>query len=200
VEVAAREFRLKGIHSTHLADVMAAAGLTHGAFYRHFRSKDQLVAEACAEGMGTLVNSTEAAATQGAASLFEFVKSFLSTKFHDNAFQACPLVTMGSELARADVDTRQAASDGLQDVISILVAQAPSSDKATATADALFQVSCMIGAVTLARIVPDRQFADQILEQVQTRLAKSSQLLAREQVAGEAGKANRTSKDVEPVA
>ena len=64
VETAAREFRSNGIHATGLADVMAAAGLRHGGFYRHFQSKDQLVAEACAAGMNSIVARAEAAACQ----------------------------------------------------------------------------------------------------------------------------------------
>src|SRR5216684_2476087 len=65
VTAAAGEFRKNGIVATGLADLMTAAGLTHGGFYKHFESKDQLVAEACAEAVGVLIGKVKAAASAG---------------------------------------------------------------------------------------------------------------------------------------
>src|ERR1700731_4181175 len=85
VETAAREFRRNGIHATGLADVMAAAGLTHGGFYRHFQSKDQLVAEACGAGMNSIVARAEAAACQSDSNggLEAIIESYLAVNHRD---------------------------------------------------------------------------------------------------------------------
>ncbi len=86
VDTAAREFRRNGIHATGLADVMALAGLTHGGFYRHFDSKDQLVAEACAAGMDSVVQAVEVAAAQGEGrrAVEAIVENYLSTRHRDD--------------------------------------------------------------------------------------------------------------------
>src|SRR6266566_5816567 len=105
VSAAAAEFRQHGIAATGLADLMAAAGLTHGGFYRHFESKDQLVAEACA------------AATESAMATFFSNKSpknglkgrvaqYLSPAHRDDPSAGCPLAALGSEISRCDEKTR----------------------------------------------------------------------------------------------
>src|ERR1700760_2196873 len=83
-EVAADTFKAQGIHATGVAEIMAAAGLTHGGFYRHFDSKEQLVAEACAASMTDLVALAEAAAEGGDETLDQYIEYFLSAEFRDN--------------------------------------------------------------------------------------------------------------------
>src|ERR1700722_12643480 len=92
VQVAAQEFRRKGIQQTGVADVMAAAGLTQGGFYRHFASKDQLVAEACAASMSDLVQAADAAVEAGDDAFLKHVENFLSCKNRDDWLGGCPLV------------------------------------------------------------------------------------------------------------
>jgi TetR/AcrR family transcriptional repressor of nem operon len=120
LEVAAQAFKSNGIHSTGVAEIMAAAGLTQGGFYRHFASKEQLVAEACADSMGALVESAEAASDAGDASFRKHLEEFLSTEYRDDCLGGCPLVAMGSELARADSATRRAVSQGFRELIEIM--------------------------------------------------------------------------------
>src|SRR5262245_55975207 len=100
VRAAARRFREQGIAATGLADLMEAAGLTHGGFYKHFSSKDQLVAEATAEALGTLLEEMAALPTVGAA-----VAAYLSPRHRDNPASGCPLAALGGELARSDKKT-----------------------------------------------------------------------------------------------
>src|SRR6266478_4891940 len=78
VTAAAAEFRKNGIVATGLNDLMKAAGLTHGGFYKHFASKDQLVAEACAEAVEMIVEFVRNAASKGPAAA-----SYLSTRHRD---------------------------------------------------------------------------------------------------------------------
>ena len=171
VEVAAQAFKSNGIRATGVAEIMAAAGLTHGAFYRHFESKEQLVAEACAVSMSTLVESTGAAAQEGDESFLAHLENFLSTDCHDDGLAGCPFVAMGSELARADLDARRAASAGFRGLIDIIAGRDQARDAASARADAIFTVSSMIGAVTMARIVDDPALSTQILDLARERLA-----------------------------
>ncbi|MEM5461649.1 TetR/AcrR family transcriptional regulator [Paraburkholderia phytofirmans] len=170
VEVATRAFRANGIHATGVAEIMSAAGMTHGGFYRHFASKDQLVAEACAAGMEAVVESAEAAAEGGEEAFLKHIQTFLSDETPDDCLAGCPLVAMGSELARADMETRRAASQGFRELIDIIASQASHNDTASTTGDAMFTLSAIIGAVTMSRIVDDPDFSDLILDETRKRL------------------------------
>jgi TetR/AcrR family transcriptional repressor of nem operon len=170
LEVAAQAFKSKGITATGVAEIMAAAGLTNGAFYRHFASKEQLVAEACASSMDVLVESAEVAAEGGQASFLKHLEDFLSAEYRDDTLGGCPLVAMGSELVRADTQTRRAASQGFQQLIDIVARWTPAEDLTSARAEAMFTLSAMIGAVTMSRIVDDPDLSDQVLNATRQRL------------------------------
>src|ERR1700761_7631799 len=83
VQVAAQQFRRNGIQQTGVADIMAAAGLTQGGFYRHFESKDQLVAEACAASMDHIVRAAEAATEEGDDAFLTYLANVLSCRNRD---------------------------------------------------------------------------------------------------------------------
>ncbi len=172
VKTAAREFCDSGINATGLAGVMAAAGLTHGGFYRHFDSKDQLVAEACAAGMQAVVEITEAAAqhAEGKTGLEAILESYLSTDHRDNRSKGCPLAGLGSELARADTETRAAACAGFLKLVEVVAKQIRRRKPEVAKSDAVFALSAMIGAVTMSRIVADPQLSASILRDTKKNL------------------------------
>src|SRR6266404_2948082 len=115
VRAAARQFREKGIAAAGLAELMKAAGLTHGGFYKHFTSKDQLVAETTAAALDTLLEEMDAHPTINAA-----VAVYLSTRHRDNPPSGCPLAAIGSELSRSDKKAREAATGGLVRLVDIL--------------------------------------------------------------------------------
>jgi TetR/AcrR family transcriptional regulator, transcriptional repressor for nem operon len=171
LEVATQAFKHNGIRATGVSEIMAAAGLTHGGFYRHFASKEQLLAEACAASMETLVVSAETAAASGDAAFMKHIAHFLSTEYRDDNLGGCPLVAMGSELARADMDTRRAASQGFRELIDIVARWSQLESASSARAEAIFTLSSMIGAVTVARIVDDPKLSNQILSVAKKRLA-----------------------------
>jgi TetR/AcrR family transcriptional repressor of nem operon len=173
VETAAREFRRNGINATGLADVMAAAGLTHGGFYRHFESKDQLVGEACAAGMEFVVGSAEAAAREydGKRGFEAIVDNYLALAHRNDRCDGCPLAGLGSELARADDETRAAASAGFLALVDVLAKQIRRRKPEVAKSDALFALSAMVGAVTLSRIVADSDLSAAILRDTKRHLA-----------------------------
>ncbi len=103
VTAAAAKFRKRGIAVTGLADLMAAAGMTHGGFYRHFNSKDELVAETTATASQKLKGSLLLAAKGGIKSV---VEKYLSMSHRDHPEHGCQLAALGSELARV-VDDRK---------------------------------------------------------------------------------------------
>src|SRR3954447_7319599 len=114
VKAAACEFREKGIVATGLADLMKAAGMTHGGFYKHFASKDQLVAEAFAQAVEEAFGRMEAQPTIDAA-----VAGYLSTRHRGPPASGCPLSAIGSELARTDAATREAATAGFERLVAL---------------------------------------------------------------------------------
>ncbi len=168
VTAASGEFRKNGIVATGLNDLMSAAGLTHGGFYKHFASKDQLVAEACAEAVETAICERLAAAASekgGAAA------AYLSTDHRDHPATGCPLSAIGSELARNDEKTRAAATDGFLKLVEIMVAQFGKLPPAPARRRALVAVATMIGALTMSRIVTDPELSAEILKEAEMNLA-----------------------------
>jgi TetR/AcrR family transcriptional repressor of nem operon len=172
VEVAAQQFRSKGIQGTGLNDVMAEAGLTHGGFYRHFESKNQLVAEACELGFAGVVDSFNALASQadGKAAFASMVDSYVSSAHRDNAAGGCPLAGMGSELARADEVTRETATEGFKKIVDVLAKGMKSKRSADDTSDAMFALAAMVGAITLSRVVSDTGASDAVLQTVKDHL------------------------------
>ncbi|MBN3754458.1 TetR family transcriptional regulator [Paraburkholderia sp. Tr-20389] len=172
VEVAAREFRANGIQATGLADLMAEAGLSHGGFYRHFDSKDQLVAEACETGLSAIIHKLDTAAGESAGhdGFKAIVDAYASTSHRDERADGCPLAGMGSELARADEQTRAVAARGFDDLVEVLARRSKRRQKTTARSEAIFALSAMIGAVTMARIVEDPEASAAILQNVREHL------------------------------
>ncbi len=124
VATAATEFRRQGIEATGLAELMAAAGLTHGGFYRHFDSKEQLVGEACAAALASTSESLSSAA-QGKPHrkcLRAIVSKYLSTAHRDRPQAGCAFAAIGSEMARADKKTRAVATASFSKLVDVLAA------------------------------------------------------------------------------
>jgi TetR/AcrR family transcriptional regulator, transcriptional repressor for nem operon len=172
VEVAAEGFRANGIHATGLADVMASAGLSHGGFYRHFESKDELVAEACEAGLTGIVDVLNAATDgrSGDDGLNAVVDAYLSDAHRDAPERGCPLASMGSELARADDNTRAAASRGYDALVDMLAKRSADQDGTEDRSRAAFALAAMVGALTLSRIIADPAASESLLEDVRQHL------------------------------
>jgi TetR/AcrR family transcriptional repressor of nem operon len=168
VKAAASEFRQHGIVATGLADLMSAAGLTHGGFYRHFDSKDQLVAEASAAALATTTDKMAEAATRepGRKGLEAMVRRYLSTAHRDNPRDGCLLAALGSELARSDTQTRNAATAAFLKLVDILAGQIDDAKPEEANKRAMAAVSTMIGALTMSRIMNDERLSKSLLRNV----------------------------------
>jgi TetR/AcrR family transcriptional regulator, transcriptional repressor for nem operon len=173
---AAAKFREHGIAATGLADLMSAAGLTHGGFYRHFDSKDQLVAETCATTMTELVHqiSANASVKRGPQGLRAVVSAYLSAEHRDNAGGGCPLAALGGELARADEKTRAAATEGCLKLIEALAEHYEGLSNEEARKRAGVVLSTMVGALILSRVVADPTLSDAILQDAERAIARAT--------------------------
>jgi TetR/AcrR family transcriptional regulator, transcriptional repressor for nem operon len=165
VATATDQLRRSGIAGTSLADVMAAAGLTHGGFYRHFRNKEHLVAEALSAAGDKTVAIIGQAMSEGGIN--DAVDSYLSASHRDAPTPICPLAALGSEMARSGVETKTAATEVLEKLLDTLADGRSGPD---ARGDAIVAFCTMIGAMTLARIVSDTPLSDDILNRVKDHL------------------------------
>ncbi len=156
VESASRAFRANGIAATGLAEVMTAANLTNGGFYRHFASKEALVTEACVTALDSVIHRLSAVATEhGLPGLAAY---YLSIGHRDDTANGCPLAALGAELPRTQGPTRAAAAAGLRALTAIIAATPGASEQS-----ALAAASLLIGAVTMARAVDEPALSDAIL-------------------------------------
>jgi TetR/AcrR family transcriptional repressor of nem operon len=165
VTAASGEFRKNGIVATGLNDLMKAAGLTHGGFYKHFESKDQLVEEACAEAVEALIERVTAAGSGAGA-------AYLSTRHRDDPADGCPIAAIGSELGRSGEKTRAVATDGILKLVEVMAGQFGGIPPDEARRRALVAVSTMVGALTMARVVTDPALSAEILEEAERSLAR----------------------------
>lgn len=170
IKTAAQVFKTNGIEGTGVAEIMAAAGLSHGGFYRHFSSKEQLIAEACASEMDHFVCMANESVQPGAEAYVAHIEKFLSAQYRDDKVIGCPIVAMGSEIARADAETRRAVSRGYEELIEIVTNWLSSAEDAAARDDAMFTLSSMVGAMTMSRITDNPSLSDHMLEVAKKRL------------------------------
>ncbi len=160
VAAAARRFRERGIEATSVADVMTAAGLTHGGFYRHFDSKDGLAAAAIDAAMEDVLAPLRADLDAGRdAAATRHVKRYLSAGHVDRPGAGCPLAALSSEARRGDGETAAAYARGAAATRKLL-ARALGGDAARAGA----LMSLLVGAVSLARSLDDPRARDTILK------------------------------------
>jgi len=165
LSAATRLFLANGLAETGIASIMSAAGLTQGGFYRHFRSKEQLIAEANIAANDQMVDYFGAAVRgkSAAEALPIAVNLYLDQLQLRGGEGLCPLPSLGSELRRADPRVRAAAMAGYQRLVqffAVLTEQAGLAEPAR-LADAI--VATMVGAVMLARLAVSRESAQAIL-------------------------------------
>lgn len=172
IEIAAKAFKSNGIHATGVSEIMAAAGMTHGGFYRHFSSKEELLAAACASNIEQLADSFESTIDETDDAFMRHLEDFLSAEYRDDRLAGCALVAMGSELVRADPETRRAASQGFEDLIVAMARRMGPGDDPESRDTAIFTLTSMIGAVTMARVIDDPGLSLRILGVAKRRLAR----------------------------
>jgi TetR/AcrR family transcriptional regulator, transcriptional repressor for nem operon len=171
IEVASEAIRNKGIDATGVAEIMAAAGLTHGGFYRHFGSKEELVTEAIALSRKDYLAGTVSAAEEGPEALMRHFQEYVTQEHRDDAGSGCPLAANGSELVRSDGRTRHNATEALRLWFGKAAPYMRAKDDEAKTEMAISVVMNMIGALTMSRVVDDPVLSKRILEATHKRIA-----------------------------
>jgi AcrR family transcriptional regulator len=162
IETAGRRFKSDGIDGSGIATLVADAGLTNGAFYGHFASKDDLVARVVAEQLG---DQREAIAALPADSDIEqIVRGYLSVEHRDQPGDGCPSAALLDEIGRCDDAVRRAYTDGLLGVIDVIAARLEPDDPSAARVRTLAAFAGMVGTMQLARALTDRHLSDELLE------------------------------------
>jgi TetR/AcrR family transcriptional regulator, transcriptional repressor for nem operon len=162
IETAGRRFKRDGIDGSGIATLMADAGLTNGAFYAHFASKNDLVATAVADQLAEQRASFSALAP-GRAGVEQYVRKYLSIQHRDNPDTGCPSAALLDEIGRFTDAT--AYTDGVLAVIDDIAARLAPEDPQSARVKTLSIFAMMVGTLQLSRSLADRQLADAVLEQ-----------------------------------
>ncbi|MFP6847610.1 MAG: TetR family transcriptional regulator [Pseudomonas sp.] len=157
VETASVLFRERGYDGVGIADLMAAAGLTHGGFYKHFASKTELLAEASSCGFA------QGAAKAEGMSAVEFVKHYLSREHRDMRGEGCTMAALCADAARQPESIKTAFASGFESMLATLAQQTCEGDGQRARC--IEVIAQVVGALMLSRACPDDSpFADEILD------------------------------------
>lgn len=172
VEVAAKLFRERGFDGIGVADLMKAAGLTHGGFYGHFPSKQDLAAEACAHALDTSLQKWSSASGKAPEEAFsKFVKGYLSEAHRDGPGSGCLIAALGSDVGRQAPSIRRVVTEGVQALVGQLARLIPGKSEAARRRQALSDFAAMVGALTIARAVDDPVLSKDVLEAVASSLS-----------------------------
>ena len=174
-EASARLFREHGIDKVSVAELMAAAGLTHGGFYGHFDSKEALAGEACRWAFGRSVERWEKRVAEKAdrgAARTALTDNYLSAQSRGSPAGLCPATAFAVDVAResADAPIRAAYAEGVEGLLKIL---AGVQDTGAARGDreaALADLATMVGGLILARATEGRPISDEFLRAARQRL------------------------------
>ena len=164
LEAAGRRFKQDGIDGAGVAAVMSDAGLTNGAFYAHFTSKEDLVANVLSDQLRAQRHSLEAQPSDRAG-LEAFIRSYLSPEHRDQCADGCPSAALLDEIARRPAATRQVFTDELMVEIDDIALRLDPKDIDAARTDALTVFGLMVGTLQLARALTDRDLSDRLLDQ-----------------------------------
>jgi TetR/AcrR family transcriptional repressor of nem operon len=167
VAIASKRFREKGLAGFGIAELMKEAGLTVGGFYKHFESRDELVAEALSDAFGTWQRQKEAAASSGQPLSFEkLIDDYVSDVHRRNPGAGCAFSALAPEIARSDKRTRALTTDQVKADLVLLAWLLPGKDKRQARSRAILTFSALVGAMSLARAVSDEDLSREILNTV----------------------------------
>lgn len=167
VEIAARRLREEGLQGVGVADLMKEAGLTVGGFYKHFASRDELVAEAMQAAFGEWDRKLAAKGMTAQDLPFtEFADSYLSSEHRDNPGDGCVFAALTGDISRSPTKARDIASRQIERNIGVMTSRMPVEDPTEARQKAILAVCAMAGAVSLARMVDDETLSEEILRSV----------------------------------
>ena len=173
VSVAARAIRRSGYDGTGVADIMKEAGLTHGAFYAHFTSREAMLAEAasraCSESAAAAADVVASVPPQQALS--SMLRAYLSPQHLAHVELGCPLAALGSETPRQTPEVRRVTTRHIKEMIDLVARQSPDWGQPGAHEQALVTVATMVGTLLLARVVDEPALSDGLCEAALKHLA-----------------------------
>ena len=163
IETAGRRIKQDGIDGSGIAALMTDAGLTNGAFYAHFESKDHLVANVVANQLRAqraVLDSLPA----GQGALEEFIRDYLAPRHRDQPSTGCPSAALLDEIGRCDDAIRDSYTDGMRSIVDVIATHLSPHDPSAARTRALGLFTLLVATLQLARAVSDRKLSDDILE------------------------------------
>jgi TetR/AcrR family transcriptional regulator, transcriptional repressor for nem operon len=172
IKNASRQLRAKGLNGPAVSTLMKASGLTHGGFYRHFRSRDDLVVEAIEESLQQLRDTLLTAANKGepGEGWKAMVKSYLALERCDHADEGCPIAALAPDMARTRPGLKQRISAAILKLREDLLPFMPGQHPQEKAANFLCIFSSMVGTVAIARTMPEVAVRERILDTVRDRL------------------------------
>ena len=176
VDAAATLFRAKGFGGIGVADIMKAAALTHGGFYGHFASKEDIVAQASRRTMARAAANWEGIAADAPDHPYAaLLRHYLTPRHRDDPGRGCPFAALGTDAARSGKVVRTAFAEGLEPLIAILAEAIAGGSKAARRRKAVAAMAGLGGALTLARAVGDGPPSDEILDAVRRELLAAAE-------------------------
>jgi TetR/AcrR family transcriptional regulator, transcriptional repressor for nem operon len=170
VAIASKRFREEGLAGIGIADLMKEAGLTVGGFYKHFKSRDELVAEAVGSALGVWKHQVDAAASGGPTVTYEsLVDDYLSEAHRNHPGTGCPVGALAGDIARSDKRTRAVVTRQIRDnieLVATLIRGGNNKDNGKARSQAVLAYCALVGAIGVARAVSDEQLSREILKTV----------------------------------
>jgi len=164
IEAAGRRLKRDGIDGSGVTTLMADAGLTNGAFYAHFASKDDLVATAIGAQLDHQGERYRADITDRAG-LERLVRDYLSIEHRDNPADGCPSAALLDEIGRSSDDAKRTYTDGMLGIADHIASVIAPKDSPAARGQALSLFALLIGTLQLSRALADKRVADAVLEQ-----------------------------------
>ncbi|MGW7244057.1 TetR/AcrR family transcriptional regulator [Streptomyces sp. NPDC054804] len=165
IETAGRRFKRDGIDGSGISTLMADAGLTNGAFYAHFASKDDLVATAVADQLRAQYANVIEQAAPGIAGVEQIVRWYLSPQHRDSPDDGCPSAALLDEIGRSAAETKQAYTEGVLAVIDGIAARLAPADPRSMNTKTLSVYAMMVGTLQLSRALADRRLSDELLDE-----------------------------------
>jgi TetR/AcrR family transcriptional repressor of nem operon len=170
LESAARLFRERGLDGIGVADVMRDAGLTHGGFYGHFDSKDELKAAACERSLTRSIAKWTRFIETEKAPVAAIAKGYLSTDHRDDPGHGCAIAALGGDVGREGPAVRREYTKGLRSLLDLLASVSSGATRAARRRRAIATYASLVGALVLARAVEDPALSDDILRSVRACL------------------------------
>jgi TetR/AcrR family transcriptional repressor of nem operon len=161
LEAGARLFRKRGFDSVTVAEVMSAAGLTHGAFYGYFDSKEDLIAQA----FGHVLTPKDGVHDADRVGMWKYADIYLSAAHRDELGDACLFSSLGTEAVRGSGELRHVMTESLRGQLESFSKTAPGDTPEEKRRAAIGSWSAMIGAVILSRIADDPKLSDEVLKE-----------------------------------